>query len=975
MASPDLRLETPSPEFAELKFAKDKGPTYNQKLDAFQEPYVKKGKSYGSIAANNVVSLVSGIAELGEHYSIPLFKPFAAKLAKMDIDPKYDDAIENIKNTIRDDPQGFIKVAASGALDEFKQATEQGYINYFAEGTANYIDHFSTSAKQLFTDTMKDYAEREKIDLANATDEEITHLRSLALYNALVVSEAIPASQILKTGVNVTGKVAKDVGVGVYNSGKGIKEFLDNNFPPSDGDLIPISSGISKNVNTGFNQKNLIENVNQIFVPVQGKKTKQVISGLILKDPDLSKISRRFGWGSKFSYKVAKREINRIYKEQIYPKALDAKGDIFNDIKLLQPEDQVLVNMMLNETWVKTGWMPGKNNILFTEIDDSGIKFNYPTNDMGELKDLKPYNTMLHKMYLHSFNPKQGDPVVQVQDLIQHKDLFTLFPELKTMPIKFTKTNTNMGIKGHYVPSGGKDSYNETVKNPAGMIELNIKNLVGIDRDLDIIENGNNLSNHITDQTQEIILSTLFHEMQHVIQGKNNYLSFGRSPETKSHFNLARARNAEEIVKKIDRFNFMSSQGFGSGTLLNKPLPDYYVQFYRNGEYDIVSDLHKLSPSEYPTLAGSNAPKPIKLSLKAAELLSKKLQYDLFEKVGASADDFMSPKMFAEKSELIKDPKKYFEDLRMGNVSHNIKNHFTYYNDLMETESRLVQARMKLPFDQRKKIPPYRPSADVAMEMMGGMGLKAVPFSASKPATAAARLTLFDLLMSGRNTNIAFDDLTPKGGISSSKIKDLETNINDVDNFIKQLETSILNSSLVKGMQKSTFKGGNIDKDLKTESLSKEIAQAIVFQDFHKIFFSGLSGDLSKIKPDPFIDGLNKIGLETIVPQIIDLQSRYLNSLAKNVDIAALTSSQKEIAKNMKSNSTLLKTRDDYSLKEKELLQRTMLMQDYTFNRPLEMGDIDASRVAAKFTLGTDKIPQYIQSPGQSITIENEYKF
>ena len=158
MASPDLRLETPSPEFAELKFAKDKGPTYNQKLDAFQEPYVKKGKSYGSIAANNVVSLVSGIAELGEHYSIPLFKPFAAKLAKMDIDPKYDDAIENIKNTIRDDPQGFIKVAASGALDEFKQATEQGYINYFAEGTANYIDHFSTSAKQLFTDTMKDYA-------------------------------------------------------------------------------------------------------------------------------------------------------------------------------------------------------------------------------------------------------------------------------------------------------------------------------------------------------------------------------------------------------------------------------------------------------------------------------------------------------------------------------------------------------------------------------------------------------------------------------------------------------------------------------------------------------------------------------------------------------------------------------------------------------------------------------------------------
>ena len=39
------------------------------------------------------------------------------------------------------------------------------------------------------------------------------------------------------------------------------------------------------------------------------------------------------------------------------------------------------------------------------------------------------------------------------------------------------------------------------------------------------------------------------------------------------------------------------------------------------------------------------------------------------------------------------------------------------------------------------------------------------------------------------------------------------------------------------------------------------------------------------------------------------------------------------------------------------------------------MSEIDATRVAAAFKIGTDKIPQYIQGPGQSITIDNEYKF
>ena len=877
MVSPDPRIKTPGPEFAELKFAKDKGPTYDQKLDAFEESYLKKGKSYGSIAANNVVSLVSGIAELGEHYSIPLFKPFAAKIANMDLDPNYDDAIEKMKNTIRNDPQGFIKVAASGALDEFKQATEQGYINYFAEGAVNYIDHFSTSAKQLFTETIKDYAKREKIDLANATDEEITHLRSLALYNALVVSEAIPASQVLKTGVNVTGKVANDIGVGIYNSGKGIKEFLDNNFPPSDGNLIPISSGINKNVNTGFKQKNLIENINQIFVPVQGEKTK-TSSGLILKDPDLSKIKRRFGWGSKFSYRKAKRNVKNIYKDFIYPKALDAKGDIFNDIKLLQEEDQILVTMLLNENWIETGWMPGKNNVLFTEIDDSGIKFNYPINDAGEFKNLEPYNTMLHKMYLHALNPKSGDPVVQLQDLIKHEDLFILFPELKSLPIKFTKDKKEMGINGHYVPENSTNSYGEVVTDPRGMIELNIKNLVSNKEDLDIITNGNKLSNYITPATQESIISTLFHEIQHVIQSKNNFLSFGRHSDVRNEFNIIRAENVEKIVNKINTFNTLNQQGFTIGSVpFHKPLPDYYIQFYRNGEYDIVSDLAKLSPTEYPTLATSNAPAPIKLSPKAAELLAKKLQYDLMEKVGAKADDFMTPKMFEKESKLMKNPVEYFNDLRKGNVILKIKNHFTYFNDLMETESRLVQARLNLPFDKRKEIPPFRDYVDAYRAMRTGEG--AVSFSASKPSVAQARITIFDLLMTSQKAEIKFNDLTSKGGIDPSKMSDLEKNINETESFLQKLQKNIKNSSLLKDMEANTFSGDTIEKGLKGDDLSKKLAQAIVFQDFHKVFFAGLTGDLSKDASDPFIDGLKQMGLETIVPQIQELQSKYINTI------------------------------------------------------------------------------------------------
>ncbi len=979
--SPLHNYESMSEEdYANLKFNAKETRPYIYNLD----PLKSKGKSYGSIAANNVVSLVSGLAELGQHYTLPLFKPFAKKLAGMDLDPEYDDAVEKMKDGIRKDPQGFIQAAASGVFDEFKDAAQQGFINYAAEGAVNYVEHFSTSTKQLFMDTLNDYAKREGININEATDDEVTRLRSLALYDALVVSEAIPGGQALKGAVNLTSK-------GVYNAGKGVQEFLNNNFPPDNGSLQPISSGISKNINTNpQNKNNLLDNINQILVPIQGKTTKT--NSLNIKDPDLSKISRRFGWGSKLSYRIAKRSINNLYKKEIYPKALDAKGDIFNDIKLLQPNDQVNVNKRLNEIWVRTGWMPGKNNVLVTEIDDSGIKFNYPLNNVGDFADVTPYNTMLHRMHLSSLNPKKGDPAIQLQDLIKHDDLFKLFPELKTLNIQFTKSGEAMGARGQYVSKGSMDSYGKIIDDPRGIIELNIKNLVGDPEDINIIMDGNKLNNNITDATQESIISTLFHEIQHVIQGKNNFLDFGRHSGIKQTFNVARMENAREVASRINTFNNLGKYGITPGHPLYRSLPDYYIQFYRNGEYDIVSDLAKVSPTEYPTLAGSNAPSPIKLSPKAAEVLSKKLQYELMEKIGAPAEEFMSTSTFNKKSELMKDPQKYFNDLKEGNIFHNIKQHFTYLNDLAEVEARLVQARLNLPFESRKKIPPYQLSEDAYLEMMNKfIGMRTRPYSASKPAGAAARLTLFDLLITGKNPEIKFTDLTSKGGIDPSKLTDLESGIDTVEDFVSKLQKNIKNSSLLKDLKNTKFKGSSIEKDLDADNLSLAIAEAITYQDFQKIFFTGLQkGALSEA--DPFIDGLNKIGLETVVPQIEELQSKVLGKLIMDTKINLnlfnnfMTPKEKEIFKNIKSVSESIdptsgakilkrKTRNDFNIEERTLLHKLLQITDYSFDKPLEMSEIDATRVAAEFKIGTDKIPQYIQGPGQSITIDNKYKF
>ena len=128
------------------------------------------------------------------------------------------------------------------------------------------------------------------------------------------------------------------------------------------------------------------------------------------------------------------------------------------------------------------------------------------------------------------------------------------------------------------------NSYGEVVTDPRGMIELNIKNLVSNKEDLDIITNGNKLSNYITPATQESIISTLFHEIQHVIQSKNNFLSFGRHSDVRNEFNIIRAENVEKIVNKINTFNTLNQQGFTIGSVpFHKPLPDYYIQFYRNG--------------------------------------------------------------------------------------------------------------------------------------------------------------------------------------------------------------------------------------------------------------------------------------------------------------------------------------------------------------------------------------------------------
>ncbi len=938
------------------------------------DPLRSTGKSTTSIIANNVMSATNGLADLASILGLNPTGYFLLqqKDYRTDLDPNYNDAFEKLTSTIKKDPHAFVSAATTGLLDEWNQFTEDEF-SYLHGAAKNFVHEFSQSTKRLFTESIYDCAKREGIDVNNPTEDQANFCRGQAILDALVVSDAYPGAAALKFSVENTIRLGKKVPTISYNTWENTKKLFD---PPDDGDgTIAISSGFSKNNNT--NPKNLEKNIHEIFVPVQGKTTK-TSSGLILKDPDLSKIRRRFGWGSKHSYKKAKREIKNIYKDFIYPKALDAKGDIFNDIKLLQPEDQILVNMLLNETWVKTGWMPGKNNILFTEIDDSGIRFNYPRDNMGELKNLIPYNTMLHRMHLHALNPKQGDPVTQLQDLIQHEDLFKLFPELKTLNVKFTKGGNNVNFSGHYVPSSGVDSYGNVVQDPRGIIELNLKGLVATQRDLDIITKGNNLSDSITDATQESIMSTLFHEIQHVIQAKNNFLSSGRHHTVKEQFNEARAKNAENIVNRIHSFNTFNKAGFTSSFPLHKPLPDYYIQFYRNGDYDIVSDLARLSPTEYPTLAGSNAPSPIKLSPKAAELLAKKLKYDLYEKVGPGVDDFMSPRMFAAQSQSMKNPKKYFNNLMEGNVALNIKRHFMYYNDLMETEARLVQARMNLPFDRRKEIAPYQDYVDTYMQMRDER--KAVPYSASKPSVAAARVTMFDLLMTSKKAEIKFTDITPKGGVGSSKLADLETNINDVEDFLSKLQKNIRASSLIKEMEKTTFKGDAFERPLYADRLSEEIAQSMVFQDFHLVFFSGIRASLALSSfHDPFIEGLKKMGLETIVPQIKELQAKYIDkALVSKAHLYALNPEQKIIAKKMQTDiNRNSKSQSSYSEDEADILYRVLLGENYTFNQPLTMGDIDASKVTdSGLTIGTDKIPQIIEGPGQSIsTIDNEYNF
>ena len=99
-----------------------------------------------------------------------------------------------------------------------------------------------------------------------------------------------------------------------------------------------------------------------------------------------------------------------------------------------------------------------------------------------------------------------------------------------------------------------------------------------------------------------------------------------------------------------------------------------------------------------------------------------------------------------------------------------------------------------------------------------------------------------------------------------------------------------------------------------------------------------------------------------------------------------MTPKEKEIFKNIKSVSESIdpssgakilkrKTINDFNIEERTILHKLLQIRDYSFDKPLEMSEIDATRVAAEFKIGTDKIPQYIQGPGQSITIDNKYKF
>ena len=169
------------------------------------------------------------------------------------------------------------------------------------------------------------------------------------------------------------------------------------------------------------------------------------------------------------------------------------KLDIIEALPSFPTRLKLLTLSKLDDLWVRRGWNPGAKGKFFTDIDDSEALLldnssfikDFHTNRISDLGKLGKF---------------------RLEDVLYHKDLFDIYPELKDMNISWKSLSPRTG--GHYSPSEKEIVINQDAWK----------------KHRDAVEGSKEDIEKINDQLMDLVI----HEVQHAIQDIEGVGGFSR---------------------------------------------------------------------------------------------------------------------------------------------------------------------------------------------------------------------------------------------------------------------------------------------------------------------------------------------------------------------------------------------------------------------------------------------------------------
>ena len=921
--------------YADLKFNPEETRPYT--YDLSQED---RGVSKFDIAMDNLTSAVSALVQLNSYAVNPISKFSSPELDWM---PEYNSGMEQIVDVAKKDPVKFTKAVAQGALEStWNLATQPEVV------VPEYIANISGAVKDQFTKSIDDYLRQmygPETTVFNATDEQLTEARGAMLFRTLEATEAFGITAIAP-------KAAKAVAKGGIDSYYRGADFINSSVPVVKQNILKIAEGLTSSseeamglvpIGIDFNRRNntaksdLDFKISAMIAPATSGDIKASTGSMYRAD----------GWGSRASYPVAKQKLENYFEDLEDQFDYDFEENFTEDFKKLSIFHQEEALQFLNTVWKEHGWTLGPNNQLFTEIPDNLAVFKANDFIKGSFSDIKnpsvwefiiakakrPFDSGPQPVAIpgqtgdYSFNYYDVDgnvksfgtsidpPMFRLGELLDHKELYKAYPELKNLKIKFfdnQEIRNKKGTLGYFAHGNPKDDY----------IAMNYGRFAG--------------------KSPKEYVPTLLHEIQHAIEqrsgvditGKNTVNLHLRKKLDFVDETLIAIQQYNNNPSLIDKNTTAFLQGTEQGNyniiflnsnniISNNATAKENLKYYLAKEHKITADVDGYGPTSLSSWR--------EIDLKTAENLLKIQLYEAKNKLGGRTVDRVSPSTNKTTSDIfgqefisetaVVDPQTFFDKINQlafkydpnifspeaGDVFAHGKSKTVsgsspepklglnmnpdffneYLSTISEVMAKITESSHRMTLGQRKKSLPYERAVIGAQEaVITGHG----PFGWIKTdyTNKTRNFSLSELVYSMTDKNTATQSLEK---LHANLVESIKSSSVMKDKFYPMM---------VKATTDANMNPKQIDKYY--EDWVNGFADALLFSRHNPHVIMGTNVKYAKMKlgqsgstTKSFTEGLRDFGLEETALLIQAQQQSFLKHYLETMKDAGKNLSELEL--------------------------------------------------------------------------------